>query len=96
MPRDSQRSSKPSAANRFAKTRNGAEDGKQLRLADVATAEEWFSLIEDAVQVGVAVTIAPTRDRNTIALTFFHDGVRYPWYLVTGADFQEVLQETAI
>jgi hypothetical protein len=48
--------------------------------------------VEDCTLTGVSVTISATKDLQTLAVTFFHDGTRYPWYLQSEADWQEMVQ----
>lgn len=92
MPRKSPGSSKPSAANKYAVVRGDRDAEKQITLAEVTDAGKLMTLLEDAVSMGVSVTISMTRDFQTISVTFFHDGVRYPWYIASAEDWQTMVQ----
>lgn len=96
MPRKPSSSSKPSAANRFTKSRAENDNGKRLTLADIITADDLLSLTEDAIATGVSITIAVTRDGKTIIVTFFHDGERYPWYIQSREDWTDMVLETSV
>jgi hypothetical protein len=92
MPRKSQPTTAPSAGNKYAVTRGDRNSDQQLRLGDVTTADRLWALVEDCTLTGVSVTISATKDLQTLAVTFFHDGTRYPWYLQSEADWQEMVQ----
>lgn len=92
MPRAKQSNTKPSAGGKYAVSGSGRDDGHQLHLEEVATPEQIWALVEDAVRCGVNVTLGLTKDNKTLAVTFFHDGERYPWYIQSVADWQEMVQ----
>lgn len=96
MPRAKSGNVKPSAAGRFMQSRGDKPDGKLITLADVTDQGKLWTLLEDAVQVGVAVTISRTRDGSSISLAFFSDGERVTWYLAGSEDWQELVQTVAI
>jgi len=96
MPRPTRVSSKPAAANRFARSSSANEDGQALRLVDITTEGELFELIDEATTCGAAVTIGVTRDLKTLVVTFFVAGERYPWYLQNPDDWDAMRIATSV
>ena len=96
MPRGKSSSTGPSAASRFTQPRGGRQNGKMITLDDVCNAEAMWSLLQDAVVSGAAVTVSATRDGSSICVSFFADGERSPWYLTGVEDWSDMVATTAV
>lgn len=87
--------SKPSAANRFAVSPGGNQDGKQLVVADVVGPEQLHDWLSEVIGCGASVTISLTRDLKTLSVSYFVDGERYPWYIQSGDDWDAMCVATS-
>lgn len=93
MPRKNSGQGAPSAANKYAKSLTGAQNGQQLQVPDVTDQAALWALVVDCILHEVPVTLGRTRDGTAITVAFYAAGDRHTWYLVNHADWEVMISE---
>lgn len=96
MPRGNKNPGAPFAGQRFLSPKGGRKEGKILDLEDVTNSEKLFTIVQDAINAEVAVTLSRTKDGTAICVSFFANGERNPWYISSPEDWTDMALSTSV